>query len=1129
MTIVEANLLRDNGVNHLLNPDPRVQRLLSILIFISCSRAQGEDIAARLSSEKAWLLGENINLELVLKNSGPDPVTAWQDGDRESPVPLRFRVQAFDESGEKIPGLYVGREVRLAKKQQANRTVIRPDASASFRIPLLRFCDITSPGRYRVVVEYRFSEEALLPVQKISDELTDSPKGVVRASCQVEIILPNPGQMLIVLGQYQARLQFRAQIGRGPDEIDLTTFRFRESLPALPKHFTGLRDGADEQILEAIRLNRGPESINALLYLTTHAERDTARKAFDRLSATLAEQPLNRTLWSEEAQRLAVEIVTREEFALDQLQHMELSVSQQQQFVEHIIRSFGTLADAEGFARTADSIRFGERFDFEWHADLTWHLLCDGKGAPSRDTIAYWAGVPVSKTPQAVFMLLCHHSESYRPWGWMNRWNSLMMSSSPQLRAAGLKYMPTEIDRKTAFEVQRSLQPAWQDERVADNEMLQLAAIGFVKRSGSSFFVPTLMKLARTDPNRKVSNGAREALRRCIPGPYKEPESLPEWPPVEISEEQVSGLILGLRDANSRSASVDALRKASGLDFGDAMEQTSFSNWNDWWQREKVASQRVGSNDRDFVLYGRVTDVSGEPIPGAWVRVYLDGITSGSLGRVAYTLADLQGRYIVRFGFPERMDTVLPTAFVRVRASDAGRFACLPWNESSALVASRREVEDDSVLQVQKADALYPGEPREMNFTLHPETQVRVNTRLADGTVKLPHRIQLRYEHHGKELGQFALWTVRDEYHFIHFVTGRTARIEITPERGATPLLSDPIHFDRVGRYTFDVAAESLKNAKATLNLIPVNTPHISSRFGRPKIHIAGEVGVPQGTWQAHSDSAELMYTVASADPLMADGTGVLSQRWWSGRKQIGTSVDVKLLRAPNGERRIWSQSAEIGTLGVSKAGKLQIRLTRVACQVGLMPMEAPLHPVLNGQSPPRDNSARVLRTTTPDMIHPAPKWGREREGLQLGIRLSDPSATVRIGQKTPIRLYLCNSRSSDRTIRLALRFGDAPFKVSNNNGEDVSMDLFQYGQRGGNERQQFVLAPGEVLALEHPGLVLIPEGRQNVPWETMTARGIEPGLFRIQQELRIERMLDETTASLIFLKSGSLAIEVVP
>ena len=90
-------------------------------------------------------------------------------------------------------------------------------------------------------------------------------------------------------------------------------------------------------------------------------------------------------------------------------------------------------------------------------------------------------------------------------------------------------------------------------------------------------------------------------------------------------------------------------------------------------------------------------------------------------------------------------------------------------------------------------------------------------------------------------------------------------------------------------------------------------------------------------------------------------------------------------------------------------------------------------------------------------------------------------------------------------------------------------MDLFQYGQRGGNERQQFVLAPGEVLALEHPGLVLAPEGRQNVPWETMTARGIEPGLFRIQQELRIERMLDETTASLIFLKSGSLAIEVVP
>lgn len=1095
--------------------------LIFAMLTSCCLTAGADEITAKLSSEKSWLLGENVHLKLVISNSGPRPIATWLEGDSESPVPLRFRVQVFDSSGEKLPGLYVGRSVNLTGQQKPHKTAIAPNTSETFHIPLMRFSDIRRPGRYRVVVEYRFSEKELPAQQKISDALTESTEGVVRASCDVQITKSDRGKLLVILGRYIARLHLRTRLGRRVDEVDLTTFRFSDSLPLLPQQITGRFEGGDEQLLEAIRLNNGPEAVSALIYLVGHASRETAGQAYARLAEYL-EDPGDQKLWTRKTRRAAVQLVLLSGVANNPLRQVELPVAQKRRFVERIIRAFCTPADLEPFARAAESVVFGQDFDHQWHSDLTWHLLCKGKDVPEKQVIDYWTSRSPAEIPQPVFMRLCHYSPNFRPWKWMERWRSLIMSPNPNLRITALKFMPTEINRDLAFEVQRCLQPAWQDERKVHNEALQLAAISFAGRTESSFFVPALFQLAKNASNHRVSAAARDALRRCTPRPREQPERVSTWPPPQLPEDQIPELITALRDPDRRAVSVDALREASGLDFGDADSDPSLRNWYDWWQREEVAIQRVGSQDREFILFGRVTDPSGEPVTGAWVRVYLNGITSGSMGRVAQTLADEQGRYIVRFGFPDGMDSILPTATVRVRASDAGRFGCLPANEPWSLVASRREVEDDPLLQIRSDDAVYPGEPQKLDFTLHPETQLRVDTLRRDGTSTLPHKLQLLFEHDSTALGQSALWTVRDQYHFIHFVTGRTARLEVTLERGATPLRSEPFYFDRPGRFTCTLDAKALE--EGSLKVITMESP--TEEYTPQPLTIGDECPIPTGIWQSKSLSPELQYSVKPNDPVAADGRGILSQRRWAGTRQISSSTEVTLIRGANGERRILSHLSVIGSVSQSDSGMMEIQLTQEARRVGLVPTKTTLVRVpTDGLLPPVPRAQALAIIRAEDMIS-QPLWGPKKNNLQLGITTT--KALVHQGERIPLRLYISNSGSAAEQLRIPLRSHHGKLRMLSDEHDELPQDEYHCNL---SERADFfscTLQPGEVLPLKFPEISLC-AGREQLDWESTAIRGVRPGHWKLQKEIILHREVSDTVSSQIHLSSGRLPVEIIP
>ena len=276
---------------------------------------------------------------------------------------------------------------------------------------------------------------------------------------------------------------------------------------------------------------------------------------------------------------------------------------------------------------------------------------------------------------------------------------------------------------------------------------VQLASLRFIEKEPMLYYAEQIVRRIEDSHDPRVQaagQGVLELLKR----PLKPIEPKESAPPVEIDIERIGSLIEQLQKQVDVKATVRELGDRTGLDYGDGMETESRSRWSRWWsdEQESISSAHLG--DREFLVYGRVVDNDGNPLPnrsaGVWVSREFSN--TGSL-RSAHTSSDINGRYILRFGFRKLDPPGLPPVLPIVNAYLSVSSLAVPADgRSERLVLSRYDLADDLFLKDHaNKSAVYPRQPFEIDFIDHPTAFLSIKVFDEDGEQIVPEKVSIAY------------------------------------------------------------------------------------------------------------------------------------------------------------------------------------------------------------------------------------------------------------------------------------------------------------------------------------------------------------------------------------------------
>lgn len=240
----------------------------------------------------------------------------------------------------------------------------------------------------------------------------------------------------------------------------------------------------------------------------------------------------------------------------------------------------------------------------------------------------------------------------------------------------------------------------------------------------------------------------------------------------------------------------------------------SRNNWSQWWYRERANFDNAAEGNCEFLVHGVIADPNGNPLPGATVNVSVPhGPSPRGHARTAFTLSDNDGRYLLRSGFFHRVPE-LPIIKATFQASLPISHAAGRDDHPPTRVLSRLQLEDDVIADVKKADAIYSGQPIEMNFTLYPTARLRVEVVDSEGNPLLPEKLSVRYKQtNGGEMIEQSLRPVSNQRYFSSLLPQQSVAIRL--QQTSTSALCDTVAFPLINPGDYHVrltyAAETKK------------------------------------------------------------------------------------------------------------------------------------------------------------------------------------------------------------------------------------------------------------------------------------------------------------------------------
>ncbi len=244
--------------------------------------------------------------------------------------------------------------------------------------------------------------------------------------------------------------------------------------------------------------------------------------------------------------------------------------------------------------------------------------------------------------------------------------------------------------------------------------IVQLAAIEYAEQHPSlelAYFAVLPTFANSSDARVKVAADRllahyRQPVEISIPATFKYSLDFPF--------EQIERFINQLDHDEKVQESVKALRRVIGLDFGDGETLASREKWKKWWSHERESIDRAANGNREFMIYGQITNPEGTPLAGIPVQVHVSTRLFAPIeNQAASTESDDNGRFLLRFGFFKADPAGIPIVNFKIQST---KFVTSSAWVGGNYVLSRFDLDADPHATIKKEGIVFSGQPKEMNI-----------------------------------------------------------------------------------------------------------------------------------------------------------------------------------------------------------------------------------------------------------------------------------------------------------------------------------------------------------------------------------------------------------------------------
>jgi tetratricopeptide (TPR) repeat protein len=173
-------------------------------------------LTARFDRDQ-YFLGENVLVSFVLENTGSKPLKIDTGSDyRFAPRSMRFRVKAIGPDGKLCEDPFPD---ATCEGGLGGTTVLQKGERFTESVPIMRYCRIDSPGKYKITVSHDFGWK--LPEQRIP-----------LATAEVTFVMPSAEQARTVV-ERMCKVEKDPSARLSPDFQDFHTLRYAVYLPIL--------------------------------------------------------------------------------------------------------------------------------------------------------------------------------------------------------------------------------------------------------------------------------------------------------------------------------------------------------------------------------------------------------------------------------------------------------------------------------------------------------------------------------------------------------------------------------------------------------------------------------------------------------------------------------------------------------------------------------------------------------------------------------------------------------------------------------------------------------------------------------------------------------------------------------
>jgi hypothetical protein len=257
---------------------------------------KGAKVTLKLD-KKQYFLGENVLLRWRVANEGNQPFKISMGGDyRGSPRALRFKIEAVDRQGRKLPDLYPN---PWNMGGMGVTPLLKPGDEHRTDITLMRYRAFTKTGKYTIRVYHDLGWKTGAKASAVEAGGRTSQPGSLKpptATIAIDLVMPDQKQArkLVTAMLAMPTRPNRTHGQWGKPYADFSLLCYSVYLPIMKD----LARKGDTRALDALGAMAFPDATAVLLELTRHQDRAIATKARQMLQYRLPRpEGVGRSYW----------------------------------------------------------------------------------------------------------------------------------------------------------------------------------------------------------------------------------------------------------------------------------------------------------------------------------------------------------------------------------------------------------------------------------------------------------------------------------------------------------------------------------------------------------------------------------------------------------------------------------------------------------------------------------------------------------------------------------------------------------------------------------------------------------------------------------------------------------------